>query len=278
MRFVLLGALCAIGASTWGGLQTARAQENAPELSGVQILEKSALAYTNLESYHGTTAIIAVIEMGEDKMVQTSRAEIRFSRAGAVSKLRVEGLDSLGSPFSIVSDGKQTWQVHKVLNGGAVQDAPSVERAVAGMTGIAMHAPTLVPAALLKLKWGFPFVKMENARLIATEDLDGERCYKVVVDNVASKRTFWVGNRDFLLRQMKDERDEDHMTNLMAKAPKLPAKLQAEIDAAKAPSIKSMRLLHVFAISSVDKPIEDEMFHKPQSLTPEPEPEAKPVQ
>lgn len=257
----------------------------AAEMNGREILEKSAAAYLALKSYAGTTVVISVFAMGEEKLAQTSSAKIQFSRsklpiAGLNTKrledalqlkpkIRIDGLDTQGGKFAIVG-GAKTWQSIKAIKDGAWQEAESLEMAVAAMTGIGMHAPTLVPAALLKLNWGYPFTQIENAELEGRERIDNADCYRVVSDTYLSKRTFWVDSQNFLLRQMKDERDEDHMANMLSRAPKFPKAEQEKMDAAMAgvAKIKSMMLLHVFAISSVDKPIDEAVFEDPTQVKP----------
>ena len=274
-------ALCLIPSLIFLGVQPLLAAE----MSGRELLEKSAAAYGALESYAGTTVVISVFAMGEEKLAQTSSAKIQFSRsklpiAGLNTKrledalqlkpkIRIDGLDTQGGKFAIVG-GSKTWQSTKALKDGAWEEAQSLELAVAAMTGIAMHAPTLVPAALLKLNWGYPFTQIENAELEGRDRIDNADCYRVVSDTYLSKRTFWVDSQNFLLRQMKDERDEDHMANMMSRAPKLPKVEQEKMDAARAgiAKIKSMMLLHVFAISSVDKPIDEAVFEDPTQVKP----------
>ena len=53
---------------------------------------------------------------------------------------------------------------------------PTVEMAIAGMTGIAAAAPATLPAALMSLRWGNPFTHRTGSRRLPDERIEGQVC------------------------------------------------------------------------------------------------------
>src|SRR5262249_10525345 len=116
----------------------------AAAMSGQDVLQRSADADGALKTYVGTTTIRSTAQFGGRKLEQTATAKIRFSRPG---KLRIDGKMTMGQPFTIISDGTNTWLSRGFTRGGAFEKAQSTEMAIAAMTGVAARAPTTIPAA-----------------------------------------------------------------------------------------------------------------------------------
>ena len=234
---------------------------SAADLTGDEILTKSENAYAALKSYVGTTTVKSNAVINDMHIAQTAMAKIVFSRPG---KIRIEGKDTSGQAFTIVSDGKGTWSSWAIKNKGAFERSQSVEMAIAGMTGVAAGAPTQIPAALMKLNWGYPFVRAKDSKLEGREKIRGADCYRVVSKTPAGRTRYWVDSRNFLLRQMKEEQDENELAELQRKVEEEAGKTLREqgIEMPKF-AMKSRETLHSFAIEKINVSIDPKLFQDP---------------
>jgi hypothetical protein len=134
------------------------------------------------------------------------------------------------------------------------------------MTGVAVSAPTTIPALLLHLNWGYPFGGRGESLVVGHEKIDGSDCYKVVADNPArSKVTYWVDTRTFLLRQIKQEQNAQQLAELHKQIeedlkqrgrPPLPATAQAT----------SRETVQSFAIQAINGRVDAKLFQKPAGV------------
>lgn len=234
-----------------------RAGRAAEEPTGPEILQKCAAAYAALHSYVGMTATSSTITMlpaaggpaagagtRANTLTQTASARIQFSRPG---KFRVEGLDTGGLAFAIVSDGKKNWLSCAFKDHGAFVEQDSPETAISSMTGVAAGAPTTIPALLMKLNWGFPFNNTETATLAGHETVVGVDCYKIVQSSDTETQTFWVDSHTFLLRQTQSEQSQEQL----AAMDRFIAANGGGVEAAL-PAIKSRSSMEFFVVQSVD--------------------------
>jgi hypothetical protein len=176
----------------------------AAELSGSQLLRRSAAAYAALRSYAGTTTVRSEVKRDGRTIARTASASIRFRRPGTV---RIEGTDVTGRPFRIVSDGRTTWSAPTSRANPARQQMPNLETAVAGLTGVSLGASAAVPAALLNLRWGNPFPQGAGSRRGPDQRIDGHPCYQVIDAGARVTRRYWIDRRSFLLRQLREEQN-----------------------------------------------------------------------
>lgn len=297
--FLTCGALCAIPkAQAQDAPAAPPAAQAQAELSAEQVLQKLALAYLNLKSYVGTSAVISTADFGDKKLTQTASAQIQFARPG---KFYINGLDTGGNKFGIVSDGERDWRSWGLEKSGVWQEADSAGMAIAAMTGVAATAPTLIPGALGEFTIGevsstspFDPEKHKNARLMGRESISGEDCYRIEAPGVSETWTFWISSRDFLMRQAREEQDAKQMEEMDAQARKgaaempatmeellkeMPVEARKQIEAMPpaqrdelmrmmlnppANTIKRRMLLHIFSIDSVNKLLPADLFQKPQ--------------
>jgi len=180
------------------------------ELTGNQILQKSAETYAKLPSYSGSTAVITQTNFEDGShSLQVATAQITFERSGA---LHIEGQITNGNPYSIDSDGKKaTLKIRYSSDEKSTKttEYDSVDMAIAGATGIAANAPTIIPAALLQSNWGNPFFKNSEATLLGKETINNIDYYKVtaslITKGFVSQHTYWIDTQNLMLVQMREE-------------------------------------------------------------------------
>jgi len=179
-----------------------------PELTGYQILQKSAETYAALPSYSGNTAVISQANLDTGaSYLQTATATITFQRSG---KVHIEGRATNGAPYYIDSDGKKATLRYSVnKESEKTRDCKNLEMAIAGATGIAASAPTVIPAALIQSNWGNPFHRKQDATLLGKETINNAECYKIVssitIKDLSLKNTYWIDTQSLLLHQMREE-------------------------------------------------------------------------
>lgn len=250
---------------------------SAVEPTGEEVLRRSQEAYVALRSYVGTTTVKSKTVISAATMNQTASARVSFVRPG---RIRIEGKDAQGQPYTIVSDGTQTWLAWAFQNDGRFQKAQSLEMAVSAMTGVAAQAPTTIPAALIPLRWGIPWAQTSQAQLIGREPVAGASCYKVVVKAapgapLAGVRTFWVDPRSFLLRQIKEEQNEQDLAEMQLRMKQMmeeraakgseadKQQLEAIRGMLQAQAMKSREIVQSFEIERVNAAVDGKLFQNP---------------
>jgi len=183
----------------------------AAEMSGGEVVRRSADAYLAVHSYVGETVVRSTGTMDGKASSRTASARIVFLRPG---KIRIEGRDTGGARYLIVSDGQGTWTSWDRENGGAAHGELDVASAVGAMSGIGLNAPTTIPAALMKFNWGYPFNLRDTYRLERMEIVGQVNCYKVVRAGPYGVTTYWIDTQSFLLRQMHERLDTEALSAL----------------------------------------------------------------
>jgi len=229
--------------TVWLGLLLAARGTAAAEMSGTQLLQKSAAAYAALRSYAGTTQVRSEVQVGPTKVAQSATAAVRFQRPG---QIRIEGKDATGRPYSIVSDGRVTWSAPTSRTNPASQKLPNVEMAIVGLTGIAIGAPATVPAALMNLRWGNPFTHRVGSRRLPDERIAGHDCYKVLHTDANTTRTYWIDRGTLLLRRMKEEQNARQLSAL-----------------GRGAALTSHVVLYSFTIDRVTGPLPAKLLQRP---------------
>ncbi len=226
------------------------------EMDGDEILKKSQEAYAALNAYVGTTTVQSRAEIGGTKLDQTASAKITFLRPG---KIHIDGKDTSGKAFKIVSDGKTTWSSWALLqNQGAFKEVEGVELAVASKTGVAAGAPTHIPAILMKLGLRNFFPTAKGAKLDGREKIAGKECFKVVSETPFHNHTFWVDTSSFMIRQFQEEQDEKQCAELAKRVAAFEKKAVLPANLA----IKSREEIHSFAFDN--KPtVDEQLFQDP---------------
>lgn len=231
------------------------------EPSGEGILQRSQSAYSSLTSFIGTATVKSDFVMDGSLFTQSAMAKVTFL---SPDRIRIEGKDSGGKAFAIISDSGATWLSWEFKNRGAFEQADSLETAIASMTGVAIGAPTVIPSILLQLKWGFPFARSGIASLVGSENISGNDCYKVSVSQRQRTVTYWLDARSSLLRQMKEEQDEKQNAEMLRMIQKLAGEAVKEkgISLPKF-EMTSMEVMHSFTIEAVNIPIDPQLFQDP---------------
>jgi len=196
-------------------------QNAAKSLTSVQIASHCREAYAALTSYQGTSTVTTKFESSSFPMVLESHtsASVQFASPG---KIHVEGKTSNGSSFAYISDGNATAVTYLGLNNWKKVD--TTESAVAGVTGIALHAATTIPALLLKIKWGNPLAlgKLLDSE-VREDSVGGHPCYVVTTHLKTPARTetayLWVDEKNFLLRRLVTESNSLAQTKEAAGTP-----------------------------------------------------------
>ena len=196
-------------------------QNHATSLTLAQIASHCREAYAALTSYQGTSTVTTQSEFSSFPMVLESHtsASVQFASPG---KIHVEGKTSNGSSFAYISDGNATAVTYLGLNNWKKVD--TTESAVAGVTGIALHAATTIPALLLKIKWGNPLAPGKSLDPVVREDsVGGHPCYVVTTHLKTPARTetayLWVDEKNFLLRRLVTESNSLAQTKEAAGTP-----------------------------------------------------------
>src|SRR5437879_6002727 len=94
------------------------------EISGEEVLRRSADAYATLTAYTGTTTVNSKSQFDGRELVRKATAQITFTRP---DKIHITGQDASGHAFAIISDGPNTWSSWAIQNQGAFERAKSVE-------------------------------------------------------------------------------------------------------------------------------------------------------
>jgi hypothetical protein len=183
------------------------------ELTGDEILAKSAKTYRELKAFRGDSKVtssstISIKGAAPQTSERSAQASFNFQRGAFFI---IKGLDTGGGPFSIDNWGTKTTMTTNFTGKETTENVEDVEMGVAGMTGVAAGAPTTIPALLLDSNWGYPYrTKGSIAKLEGHETLQGHDCYKVSqpLSQLNSVSTFWIDSQSFLLRQMKERAGE----------------------------------------------------------------------
>jgi len=138
---------------------------------------------------------------------------------------------------------------------------------LAAMTGVALGAATDISSILMNLNWGYPTKGMEESKLDGHETIDGADCYKIVNATERATKTYWVDSKTFLLRQYKNEVDEEQLARLKPEMDKAmeKARQKSPLPDMKMPDMKmqSMVQLYVFTVQSLNEPLDKTLFQNP---------------
>jgi hypothetical protein len=183
------------------------------ELTGDEILAKSAKTYRELKAFRGDSKVtssstVSIKGTAPQTSERSAQASFNFQRGAFFI---IKGLDATGGPFSIDNWGPKTTLTTNFAGKEKTENVEDLEMAVAGMTGVAANAPTIIPALLLDSSWGYPYrTRGATAKLEGHETLQGHDCYKVSQPfiKIDSVSTFWIDSQSFLLRQIKEKAGE----------------------------------------------------------------------
>lgn len=188
-------------------------------LTGEEVLLRSVKAYAKLRSYQGTVSVESRwAYKNETGGPSSAKVKITFSRP---KHIRVEGVDSSGKNFTILSDGDKTWKSWELEKNGAFEEARSLKDALIEFQGVGLGACTKLSAALLPIEWSrdrifFPKGQLlsafaTQAKLEKEEKIKDQLCYRVVCERQIGTWTFWVDKDNFLLRQVKETTSPEQM-------------------------------------------------------------------
>ena len=177
-------------------------------MTSAQIASDCREAYAALASYQGTSIVTTQSVSNSFPMVLESHTSgsIKFVSPG---KIHVEGTAAQGGgAFAYISNGSETVETYLGPNNWKKVD--TTESAVAGVTGIALHAATTIPAILLNIKWGDPLAPGKSLDPEVREDSEGgQPCYVLTTHLISPTRTetayLWVDEKSLLMRRLVTE-------------------------------------------------------------------------
>ena len=190
-----------------------------------KLLEDSANAYLNLESYEGRSSVISSYEMtiaGErNDGTQSAFADISWTRGGA---FKAVGVDTQAEKLVVTREKPDAKAQKESVRDGKkeTKDYETLEFAIAGATGISAGAFTTIPAALEGSMWGYPFSGKKNTlHTLRRESLGTRECFVVESKDSSGARInwLWIDSQDKLLRRM-ESRNSAKMFEGMAEATK----------------------------------------------------------
>lgn len=220
LAFTLFAALIIGGRPSFGHTR---------RLTAKAIVERMAAQYAQAASYQDTGV---VIDEGENQ----DRPVIKFKTYFARPQLfRFEWLDYfIGTGkerLSVVwNDGQQTYNYHSWSDEG-VEKIKNLGLGIAGATGISRGAAHLIPALLLEeeIVGGFRLIEMARLSLRGAEKFEGEDCYLIRGYHPMNfPIDMWISKRDFLLRKIRETRDDGSAEVDIRRNVKLNQKIPAE--------------------------------------------------
>jgi outer membrane lipoprotein-sorting protein len=156
---------------------------HAGQLTSVQVLKKSQLAYDSVTTFEqDATGTITG---------QTGTAHFSFKRPG---QLRVTGKSLFGSPYGLLVLGKST----EVLNVNRWKTEPSPQIGIAAITGISASAGTNLSSILLKTSQNLLTVLANSSPTVKLETLEGRPTYHLSTDAV-SNIDLWIDAKTFFV-------------------------------------------------------------------------------
>lgn len=179
---------------------------------GQKVLRACANTYKSLREFKGSAAVVSQARVQVEKsdavtMNQSADASFDFVRG---NHFTINGHDASHQEFSIENTPQKTTTTWQLRGEKKVDAEDNLDMAVGGFTGVAVGAPTTVPALLMSSMWGFPFVTSDAATLKGTETFGGHKCFVVTQTSksVPQMATYWIDAKSFLLRGMREEQSE----------------------------------------------------------------------
>jgi hypothetical protein len=126
--------------------------------------------------------------------------------------------------------------------GNGPEKQKSQEDALAGATGISGDAAGEIPAAFFNTKWANPFCCLANGlKQQADEKIGDVDCYVFSGGTKDRMRTVWIGKKDFLIRQIRENWSAAAMKDAMEQANKIepPAPDEPKIELTGSTSIET---------------------------------------
>ena len=228
------------------------------ELSGEQVIQRSMAAYDALSFYSGTSAVISTSKHGGSTSTSTAMACIEFARGVG---LRFDESNTEGGRFVLVCGMERMWRSSDE-RGGDFVELPGLW--LGGNPGFQKCAATTIPVMLLRSRWGYMLTSdnPEHARNDGREVLWGTECIRIKCEDAFGTSIFWVDAASFLLRQMRQEMDEMQSQALLSSV-REKCRNRRLVQRVEENLAKSMMSLHVFAISSINEPLDEALFQKP---------------
>ena len=176
--------------------------------AGEGVMARSLAAYANLRSYVGRASVFDELDYPKGQNRSSLSARITYSRPGRV---RIEGVDSSGDPFTIISDGTTIWRSWVGTDQRFVRER-SLAHVFSAMHGTTRGVLIALPSSLLGITWTDektpPWIRGrflaaygKGATLTGEEEVDGHLCYRVVSERPAETWIFWVDKVSHLLRK-----------------------------------------------------------------------------
>ncbi len=192
-RILTLIVACAVFAGS------AAERTSAEDMSAQQILEKMAATYANCKSYHDSGAVTNYFSPEHTDVKPFRTAFVR------PDQFRFE-YDDPGPDKSYVvwakGDEVQTWWYVRP----GVQIPPSLERGIAGATGVSGGSAHTIPVLLLPDRIGGRSVaELTDLTRLSDEAVDDMPCFKLRGKFADQPTTLWLEKGTYLIRRMVEE-------------------------------------------------------------------------
>lgn len=174
------------------------------------VVNKMAARYAALSSYQDTGIVMNTGDAlhGEGETVvrfKTYFTRPRFFRFDWVDYSSVTAEERLNV---IWSDGKRTFGYYSWDN-PAVEKYSTVGLGIASATGVSRGSAQTILSLLLKSVGGFRVIEVSNPWVVGEERFEGENCYIVRGTHPLNfPIDFWISKRDFLIRKLKEPKDD----------------------------------------------------------------------
>lgn len=179
-------------------------------ITAQSIIEKMAAQYANASSYQDTGVVEDVKGEGAGQRETVKKFKTFFARPHF---FRFEWTDRLPSTTEetlnvVWNDGKQTYSYYSWSDQG-IEKKEYLSLGIAGATGISRGSAHVIPALLMEEVGGFRLTETSKLSLLGEEKFEGEDCYIVRGYHPHDfPIDMWISKRDFLLRKVKEPRDD----------------------------------------------------------------------
>jgi hypothetical protein len=227
----------------------------AVQVSETQTFDQASTSFARIEFNRSVESKVARVE-DFDKRSRETQKPLEFS--ADAGKIKIEGSGASVMPSGLInlryiltSDGKTANTTIVNYDGKERSEKDlKVDVAVSGLNALSNKAATLVPAALLGMRYDNPLEKLDSPHLEGFEKISLWDCYKVTdLDPIYNvKSTFWVDRKSFLLRQYQTEQGEINLGAAKDKNARFRESLEELQQFMKKSGIKSVTTLQMIGI------------------------------
>ncbi len=222
MKFAVMSAaavLLAGGAATIAISQSNRPPlPNGDQLSPDEVFRKSQDAYATLTSYRDDGRVVATIGgTAVTHQFSTKLARPNLYRIEWEQHAAIEDYKALATNLKQVVWSTGAGDFIEV--GGKVSNRPGMESSLSSAAGISGGATITVPGAFFDLNWpNRPGRSAAGYSRRPDEKVGEANCHVFAKSSKGRTITIWIGQQDFLIRQIRTETSAATMRKLLAEA------------------------------------------------------------